>query len=73
MQELNNYVLGGIGTIYSTINFNDILSYLLLILSIINLSYGFILTIYRKVKNKDFDTIPQDIENLKDDLEKLKK
>lgn len=72
MQELNNYIVGGTGVIYSSFTLGDILSYMLLILSIINILYGLVLSIYRKVKNKDFDTIPQEIENAQELLEKIK-
>lgn len=66
-----NYVLSTLGVMWSVQDINNIISLLLLIISICNLLYTFVRTIVSRVKNKEYDEIPNDMNKLKSDLEKI--
>lgn len=62
----------GTGT-YAIANINDILSVIILILSIINILWNMGCRIYKHIKEKRYEAISQEIENAKEELNDLKK
>lgn len=59
------------GLTYSIANIKEILGLIILILTIMNILYKLIISIYNRVKAKRFDLISKDIENAKEDLEEI--
>lgn len=57
---------------YALSNIQDMLSIIILILSIANILYNLGYKIYNHIKNKRFDMIDDDIENAKNELTDLK-
>jgi len=57
---------------YALVNIQEILSIVILVLSIINILFNMVMRIYHHFKNKEYDEIPNDISTTKEQLEKLK-
>lgn len=53
-------------------NIQDILSIVILVLSIANILFNMIMRIYHHIKNKEYDKIPVEIDNTTKELENLK-
>lgn len=54
-------------------NIHEILSIIILVLSIANILINMIIRIYHKIKNKKYDEIPNDIDTTIEQLKKLEK
>lgn len=61
----------GTGT-YAIANIQDILSIIILVLSIINILWTMCFRIYTHIKEKRYEQISQEIENAKEELNNLK-
>lgn len=57
---------------YALANIQDILSVIILVLSILNILWNFAYRLYKHIKNKEFDKISEDIEETQDKLTDLK-
>lgn len=62
-------VLTGMFALY---NIQDILSIIILVLSIANIIFNMIMRIYHHIKNKEYDEIPNEIDKTTKQLEKIK-
>lgn len=56
---------------YAIANISEVLSVIILILSILNILWSMIYGIYRHVKNKEYDKIDDEINDAKSKLETL--
>lgn len=54
-------------------NIHEILSIIILVLSIANILINMIIRIYHKIKNKKYDEIPNEIDTTIEQLEQLEK
>lgn len=70
--EVSNGISIFTGTI-ALANIQEILSIIILVLSIANILFNASIKIYSKIKNKKYDKIPNDINEASEELEKLKK
>lgn len=70
--EVSNGISIFTGTI-ALANIQEILSIIILVLSIANILFNASIKIYSKIKNKKYDEIPNDINEASEELEKLKK
>lgn len=76
MKKYNDIITSALGTIGITVSvqdLNQIVNLVLLVLSIINILYMLTIRIIERVKSKDYKNVSKDIEEAKNDLEKLKK
>lgn len=58
---------------YALVNIQEILSIVILVLSIINILFNMVMRIYHHFKDKKYDEIPNDISTTIQELEKLEK
>lgn len=75
MEKLKNiidYGLPSISLSWALIDIENVLSIILLILSLLNLLYKMIRDIYFAIKNKKYKDVGDVIENTIEDIEKLK-
>ena len=73
IKELSTTVVSVFTGTYALANIQDVLSIIILILSIDNILYNLGYRIYNRIKSKEFDKIDDDIENSIDELNDLKK
>ena len=71
-QDAITTILSATGITFSIQDVKEIISIILLVLSIVNILWVLGSRIYRKVKNKDYETIPEDIDDAIDKLNNLK-
>ena len=57
---------------FALVNIEQILSIIILILSILNILINMGIKIYIRIKNKQIEKIPNDIKEASDEIEKLK-
>lgn len=62
---------GCVGAVMSSIDLYTTLSYILLVLSIINIGYGLIYSIYNHIKNKQYDKIDDDVQDAQNKIEEI--
>lgn len=58
---------------FALANIEQILSIIILVISLANILINVILKIYKHIKNKQYDEIPNDINEASEQLENLKK
>lgn len=68
-----DYSLNAFSLVFAGVNFEDIFSIILIIISIISILFKLSVSIYDKIKAKDYKSIQEDIEKAKEELEHLKK
>lgn len=73
IKELSTIVVSVFTGTYALANIQDVLSIIILILSIGNILYNLGYRIYNRIKSKEFDKIDDDIDNSIDELNDLKK
>lgn len=73
IQETVTNVTSVFTGLYAVANIQEILSVVILILSILNILWNMGYRIYTHIKNKRYEKISQEIETAKDELSGLKK
>lgn len=68
-----DYSLNAFSLVFAGVNFEDIFSIILITISIISILFKLGVSIYDKIKAKDYKSIQEDIEKAKEELEQLKK
>ncbi len=71
MNKKFDYILSTIGIAWSVQDLQNIISLILLIISLLNILWKGGYSIYTHVKNKEFNKIESDIKESKEELEKL--
>lgn len=71
MNNKVDYILSSVGIAWSLVDIQNIISIILLTISLLNILWKFGYKIYTKIKEKKFDEIENDIEEAKEEIEKL--
>ena len=71
-QEITSSILGTLGITLSVQDLTQIVNLILLILSVINILWILFIRIKEHIKNKNYDEIPNDINNAIEDLNNIK-
>lgn len=72
LKDIIDYGLSSISLSWALIDIENVLSIILLILSLINLLYKMIRDIYFAIKNKKYDSIDNIIEDTIDEIKNIK-
>ena len=71
-QDAITTILSATGITYSIQDVKEVISIILLVLSIVNILWVLSSRIYKKIKNKDYESIPEDVDDAIDKLNNLK-
>ena len=71
-QDAITTILSATGITYSIQDVKEVISIILLVLSIVNILWVLGSRIYKKIKNKDYESIPEDVDDAIDKLNNLK-
>lgn len=71
MKDKYDYILSAVGVAWSIQDLQNIVSLILLIISLINILWKTGYNIYTKIKNNKVDEISEDISKCKDEIQQL--
>ena len=71
MKDKYDYILSAVGVAWSIQDLQNIVSLILLIISLINILWKTGYNIYTKIKNNKVDEIGEDISKCKDEIQQL--
>ena len=72
IQEITSSVLGTLGVTVSVQDLTQVINLIILILSLVNILWVLGSKVYQRIKNKDYENVPQDVNEAIEDIKKLK-